>query len=174
MEFLKPVLGDELYVQLETALKGNDKIKLANLADGGYVAKDKFDKADADRKTAEEKVAALEKVDAAALQADNEKLKGENATLQRDRKLDAKLYAEQAKDVIAVGALLDKSKISLDEAGNLVGADDQIAALKQSKGWAFGEVSVPGAGGNPPPAGGGGDAQKTTWGAAIEERIAQQ
>jgi hypothetical protein len=43
MEFLKEALGDELYNQVAAKLKGNDKIKLANLADGGYVGKEKFD-----------------------------------------------------------------------------------------------------------------------------------
>lgn len=43
MEFLKEPLGDELYNQVAAKLKGNDKIKLANLADGGYVGKEKFD-----------------------------------------------------------------------------------------------------------------------------------
>jgi len=175
MDFLKPVLGDELYAQVEAALKGNDKIKLANLADGGYVDAGKFKAADDARLAAEARVTELEKIDTAALQTDNEKLKGENAGLQLGRKLDAKLYAAQAKNITAVGALLDMSKISIDDKGNLVGADEQITALKQANAWAFGEASVPGAGGNPPPVGGdGGGTQKSTWGAAIEERIAQQ
>jgi hypothetical protein len=40
---LKEALGEELYNQVTEKLKGNDKIKLANLADGGYVGKEKFD-----------------------------------------------------------------------------------------------------------------------------------
>ena len=34
MEFLKEFLGDDLYTQVEAKLKGNDKVKLANLASG--------------------------------------------------------------------------------------------------------------------------------------------
>jgi hypothetical protein len=173
MDFLKPVLGDELYAQVEEKLKGNDKIKLANLADGGYVAKKKFDDTEAERLRLDGENQTLKKVDATALQTDNERLKGENAALQLGRKLDAALYTAQAKNVTAVGALLDMSKISVDDKGNLVGADEQIKALQQSQAWAFGQASVPGAGGNPPPAAPEGS-QKTTWGAAIEERIAQQ
>lgn len=173
MEFLKPILGDELYAQVEAALKGNDKIKLVNLADGGYVAKDKFDKADTDRRAAEDKVKELSKVDPAVLQADNEKLKGENATLQLGRKLDAALYGAQARNVTAVAAMLDMSKISLDDKGNLVGASEQIAALKQANAWAFGETLVPGAGGNPAPPAVGGDT-KVSFKDAIQERLDSQ
>lgn len=43
MEFLKEILGDDLYTQVETKLKGNDKVKLANLASGEYVSKSKYD-----------------------------------------------------------------------------------------------------------------------------------
>ena len=43
MEWLKEFLGDELYSQVEAKLKGNDKVKLANLASGEYVSKSKFD-----------------------------------------------------------------------------------------------------------------------------------
>jgi hypothetical protein len=81
MEFLKQYLGDELYAQVAEKLTGNDKVKLANLADG---------------------------------------------------------------------ALLDMGKISLDDSGKLVGADEQIKALQQSHAWAFAQTTMPGAGGNPP------------------------
>ena len=43
MEFLKEFLGDDLYTQVEAKLKGNDKVKLANLASGEYVSKSKYD-----------------------------------------------------------------------------------------------------------------------------------
>lgn len=43
MEFLKPHISEELYKQLEEALRGNDKVKLGNLADGSYVSKRKYD-----------------------------------------------------------------------------------------------------------------------------------
>lgn len=42
MEFLKPVLGETLYQQVEQKLKGQKDIKLANLASGQYVDKRKF------------------------------------------------------------------------------------------------------------------------------------
>ena len=42
MEFLKTVLGDELYAQVETKLKGFN-VKLADLSSGAYVSKPKYD-----------------------------------------------------------------------------------------------------------------------------------
>lgn len=63
MEFLKAILGEELYAQLETALNsynGNEankdkQVKLANLACGEYVGKGKYDalQAQLDGKTTE-------------------------------------------------------------------------------------------------------------------------
>lgn len=45
MEFLKTLFGDSKLTQaeFEAALKSHPEIKLANLADGGYVAKSKYD-----------------------------------------------------------------------------------------------------------------------------------
>ncbi len=43
-EFLREVLGEDLYKQVAAKLEGNEKIKLANLADGRYVDKAKFEK----------------------------------------------------------------------------------------------------------------------------------
>ena len=54
MEFLKPVLGEALYEQVQEKLKGQKDIKLANLALGQYVDKRKF----------KDKAAALEKAEA--------------------------------------------------------------------------------------------------------------
>jgi hypothetical protein len=69
MEFLKDVLGEELYNQVAEKLKGNEKIKLANLAEGQYVDKKKFDEADTERKRLADE---LKKVDVAGLQATND------------------------------------------------------------------------------------------------------
>ena len=41
MEFLKEALGEDLYKQVEEKLKDNKDIKLANLASGDYVSKQK-------------------------------------------------------------------------------------------------------------------------------------
>ena len=59
MEFLKPVLGDALYEQVQRKLEGQKDIKLANLALGQYVDKRKF-KAKAALEKAEERLQTLE------------------------------------------------------------------------------------------------------------------
>ncbi len=46
MEFLKNVFGDKTltFAEFSQAVEADEKIKLINLADGGYVAKEKLDK----------------------------------------------------------------------------------------------------------------------------------
>lgn len=171
MEFLKEVLGEELYNQVAEKLKGNDKIKLANLAEGKYVSKEKFDTAELARKNAEDKLAELQKIDTAGLQAENEQLKKDLEATKLSAKVDAALMGAKAVNVTAVKALLDMSKISLD-GDKLVGADEQIKTLKETQKWAFEQPYVPGAPGNPvPPADPG---QQGTFGDAIKERLAGQ
>lgn len=43
MEFLKEILGEELYAQVAAKLEGNKTVKLANLASGEYVSKAKYE-----------------------------------------------------------------------------------------------------------------------------------
>ena len=64
MEFLKAILGDELYAQLEQAVNAyngkpenaQNQVKIANLAGGQYVSKGKYDTLDATNKTNEQKL----------------------------------------------------------------------------------------------------------------------
>lgn len=60
MEFLKPVLGDALYEQVQRKLEGQKDIKLANLALGQYVDKRKFKAKAAALEKAEERLQTLE------------------------------------------------------------------------------------------------------------------
>lgn len=170
MEFLKEHLGDELYNQVVAKLNGNDKVKLANLAEGGYVGKEKFTTLETthnDLKTQlTDRDKQLETLKAAA--GDNEKLKQEIIRLQGvntqaitdaeakvkqmqlDHSIDAALIKAGAVNTTAVKALLDGSKLSLDTNGNLIGADEQIKGLQEKEKWAFTQPAVPGAGANPP------------------------
>lgn len=172
MDWLKEHLGEELYSKVAEKLKANDKIKLANLAGGDYVGKDKFAALETSKKELEgqikERDTQLETLKKAA--GDNETLKSEIAKLQKantdaqadyetklkaaklDYQLEARLMKEGAINTKAVKALLDSSKISLD-GENVIGLDDQLKALKEKEKWAFAEVKpdVPGAGGNPAP-----------------------
>ena len=67
MEFLKEVLGEELYKQVETALNAHNgnpdnkekQIKLANLSTGQYVDKGKYDTAVTEKGNLEEQIKTL-------------------------------------------------------------------------------------------------------------------
>ena len=61
MEFLKPVLGDALYEQVQKKLERQKDIKLANLALGQYVDKRKFKAKAAALEKAEERIKTLER-----------------------------------------------------------------------------------------------------------------
>ena len=59
LETLKPVLGEELYTQVAGKLEGAKGILLANVADGSYVPKQKFDSEIAARKQTAQQLAEL-------------------------------------------------------------------------------------------------------------------
>lgn len=142
MEFLKDILGEELYAQVAEKLKDKDGVKLANLAEGGYVSKEKF-------KAELGKVASLsEQLDERSLQleslkesgGDMESLKQEIDRLQREnaestKRLKVKHAVELAlrgakvKAVKAVMPYLDMESAELD-GDTVVGLDEQIAKLK--------------------------------------------
>ena len=145
MEFLKEYLGEELYSQVAKKLKDNDKVKLANLAEGQYVAKGKFEAMEA-------KVTALTN-DLAGRDtdlADLQKKVGKSDTLKADLEALQVKYTEAtashekdllladikfdiieygANDVIGAMAHVDVSKISRVE-GKLVGLNEQLDPIK--------------------------------------------
>ncbi|MGI6175767.1 MAG: phage scaffolding protein [Christensenellales bacterium] len=157
MEFLKEHLGEELYEQVVKALEGNEKVQLANLAEGGYVPQADLDALqatvdelqqqadDADPENLKGKIIRLEK--------EKEKEEAEQgfatqlAQIKLDSKLEARLAKEGAVNTKAVKALLDLDKINL-EGDQLVGLDDQQAAIRKNDKWALPGAEVPG-GGNP-------------------------
>lgn len=158
MEFLKAILGDDLYAQLEQALNaynGNEankdkQVKLANLAGGEYVGKGKYDALQAqldgvttERDTANNLIAELKKGTKG-----NEELQGkitgyetQVAQLQAElekTKLDnaIQLALRDAKaidpDYLAF-KLREKYKpeeLTLDENGKIKGMEDKLSGLK--------------------------------------------
>lgn len=145
MEFLKQIFGDKAltYSDLEAALKDSKDVKLANLASGEYVDKGKFAALETKNKTLAEQLSKLGDVKPDELQAEISRLKQENEAAEQkyqqallDHAVESRLMSEGAVDVRAVRALLDMSKIRLD-GDNLIGADEQISALKKEKAWAF-------------------------------------
>ena len=152
IDFLKPVLGDDLFAQVSEKLNNATGITLANIADGSYVPKQKFDEKRTEAKNLTTQVSDLTaKLEAAQKSAgDVDALNQQIAKLtqdvaERDTKLstlstdyDIKdaLRTAKARDVDIVFGLLDRNKIT-SENGKLNGVDEQIKALRESKGFLF-------------------------------------
>lgn len=166
MSILKGIVDDALDKQIDEALdKAGDKVKLANLATGEYVSKDKFAAIEATKKDLERQIAdrdgQLETLKKAAgdsetlrqqigdLQAKNKTAAEDYARSLKDYALESRLKADGAVNVKAVRALLDESKIAFQN-GELIGYDEAVKPAK-AESWAFAQQTPPsGAGGNPP------------------------
>lgn len=158
MEFLKAILGNDIYAQLETALNAyngaeankDKQIKLANLGSGEYVGKGKYDalQAQLDGKTTEltaanELIAELKKGTKGSEDLQGKITGYENQVAQLQAELE-KTRLENAiqlalRDAKAVDPdylaykLHEKYKageLTLDENGKVNGIDDKLAGLK--------------------------------------------
>lgn len=146
LDWLKTILGDHYTEDI-------DKQVSAEIGKG-FVARADFNTLNEEKKRLATQVTErdtqleeLKKVDTKGLQAEITRLQGENAAqaekhkkeldgLKLDSLLEARLLKEGAVNTKAVRALLDQDKISLD-GDNLLGLDDQLAALKGAEKWAF-------------------------------------
>ncbi len=155
MDFLKSILGDELFQQFSEKLNAyngdeankDKQIKLANLTDGGYVSKDKYTSLETDLsgKTSElEKANGLiEELKKSAGQDETLQqkiqeyeatiatLKQENETLKVENALKFALSEAGAVDVDYLAYKLKESgEPELDENGEIKGWNDKITTLK--------------------------------------------
>lgn len=155
MEFLKAILGEELYNQFISKINefngdeaNKDKqIKLANLTDGAYVSKDKYTSLETDLsgKTSELEKAnnLIEELKKSTgkdeglqqkitdYESEIETLKTENAELKTENALKFALVSAGAVDVdYLVFKAKEKGEIKLDENGKIKGEDDLISGLK--------------------------------------------
>lgn len=150
IEVLKDHLTEETFAQVTTELKGKD-LKLADLSQGGYVSKSKYDTAVNDaaahKATAESwegKYNTLQgDFDAFKTTADSEKAANEKLLIKAIAQTD--LVKAKARDIEVVMPLIDFDKVTLTDAG-LEGLQDQLEALKGSKAYLF-EVEEPSAAG---------------------------
>lgn len=155
MEFLKAILGEDLYAQVAekiNAHNGNEankdkQVKIGNLGSGEYVGKHKYDDLQAllDGKTTELDtanglIADLKKAnkgneDLQTKIADYEtqigQLQDELKQTQLDSAIKVALLEAKAMDIdYMTFKLREKGEITLDENGKIKGWDDKIAALK--------------------------------------------
>lgn len=124
----------------------------------GYVPKDRFDEVNESKKkletSAKEHETQMETLKAAA--GDNEELKKQISDLQNQNKKKEAEYQEQIKDMKLTNAiklavsgsaqdcdlvagLIDKGKLILGDDGKVTGLEEQVKALKESKGFLFRE-----------------------------------
>lgn len=145
MEFLKEILGEELYAQVAAKLEGNKTVKLANLASGDYVSRAKYD---SDMQAKEKRIQELTQsvedfdgVDVKQLQKDVNDWKTKYDHDLEETKRDSAIRLAIAKSGTlsekALMGLLDKDKIKLDKDGNLTGLDEQIEAIKKEDSFLF-------------------------------------
>ena len=157
MEKLKALFGTEAltWEQLEAKLKDNKEIKLANLAEGEYVDKKKFDDKDAELKKANETIKGLNETVAKFDGADIEKLKKDAAdwenkyntdiaAVKLDSAVSMALVEAKAKNPKAVRGMLDLSIIKMD-GEKLLGLSEQLENLKKSDAYMFAEEEKGGA-----------------------------
>lgn len=158
MEFLKEILGEELYKQLETAVNAyngseankDKQIKLANLGGGEYVGKGKYDalQAQLDGKTTELDTANGLIAELKKGTKGNEELQGKITGYETQvQQLQAELEKTKLENAIQLALrdakavdpdylafkLREKYKteeLTLDENGKVKGMDDKLAGLK--------------------------------------------
>jgi len=152
---LKELLGEDLYNQVIAKL--GDKHKIAVVSDGNWIPKDKFNEVNEAKKQAEEALKERDKqlADLKKAAEGNEELKKQIEQLQIENKTKEQEYQTKLRDMAVttaiklavagqvhdpdlVAGLLDKSKIEVDENGNIkAGLDDQLKALRESKVFLF-------------------------------------
>lgn len=158
MEFLKEILGEELYKLLETAVNaynGNEankdkQVKLANLGGGEYVGKGKYDALDALLKGKEAELTTANGLIAELKKGTkgNEELQGKITGYETQvQQLQAELEKTKLENAIQLALrdakavdpdylafkLREKYKteeLTLDENGKVKGMDDKLAGLK--------------------------------------------
>lgn len=159
MDFLEEFLGEELYKQVAEKLEGNEKIKLANLKTGDYVAKAKFDEQveavttlqgqlqgrDEDLKELQEK-ADLTETQQQSISELQKKYDDDVAEITEkltetrlNSTLEVALTKANSIDNLAVKAHMSSflKDAKLDENDSIIGLDEQITNLKTSHSYLF-------------------------------------
>lgn len=163
MEFLKELLGDDLYSQVEAKLKDNKDVKLANLASGEYVSKAKYDDKEAELVKANNTITSLQDAASKFEGTDIENLKtqitdnkakydADIAKLQEDMKkrdaIDAWLDAHPTQHRALIRSQFDYSKLQIEN-DTVKGIDEIGKTLTESYADMFESTNDGGNGGMP-------------------------
>ena len=155
MEFLKAILGEELYAQFETAINAHNgkpenkdkQMKLADLGTGEYVSKGKYATLEAENQTnvnklteANNLIEQLQKAakgdealqnQVTAYQTRVQELETELAQTKLDNAVSVGLLEAKALDVdYMLFKLKEKEELTLDENGKIKGWEEKLSALK--------------------------------------------
>lgn len=156
MEFLKTVLGQELFAQVEAKINEHNAaekdeskhIKIANLGEGGYVSKDKHSALETEKNSIQEQLTAAQQLvedykkssknDEAAQQKITEyetkvtQLTTELEQAKLDSALKIALLQAKASDVdyLMFKIKQDGKELKFDEKGEIKGLNDIISSLK--------------------------------------------
>ena len=138
---LKEHLTEETFNQVSTELEGKD-LKLADLSQGGYVSKSKYDAAITDANSHKETAEKWEgnyntlkgEFDTFKTTTEGEKAASSKQLIKALAQTD--LVKAKARDIEVVMPLIDLEKVTLTETG-LEGLTEQLTALKESKAYLF-------------------------------------
>ena len=128
---LKAHLGDDLFGQVEAALKDVDGLTIIPTNDGSWIPKAKFDEETGKQKTLKATIDTLK-----------QQVADKDATItgmKRSGKIREALTKAKVRDAAVVEKLLDAAKIGEDDKGALTGLDDQLKSLKESSPYLFTE-----------------------------------
>lgn len=153
VSMLKTHLGDELYTQVEEKVGSLDGYTLIPTNDGSWLPKSKLDAEIQKRKEMQGTINTLTKdlndaneklSKSGTLQAQVDQLTKDLAdrdsqitSMKRSSKIHDLLTKANAKDVSVVEKLLDESKITEDDKGELKGVTEQVDELKKSSPYLF-------------------------------------
>lgn len=156
IDFLKPVLGDDLFAQVSEKLASATGITLANIGDGSYIPKEKLEEERTTSKGYKSQISELNGKLAQLQEAanGNDALKAQITQLQsdlaaKDAALNRQMLEYRIKDTVrgskaknadVIMKMIDIEKIK-EKNGELIGLDDQIEALKKSDAYLFEPVS---------------------------------
>ena len=138
---LKEHLTEETFAQVTTELEGKD-LKLADLSQGGYVSKSKYDTAVADvekHKADADKWKGAHDTVKGEFDTFKTSTEGEKATAEKQligAMIETALVKAKARDAEVVLPLIDTDKITRTDKG-LEGLAEQLDSLKQAKAYLF-------------------------------------
>ena len=141
IDVLKEHLTEETFNQVSTELAEKD-LKLADLSQGGYVSKAKYDAAITDANSHKETAEKWEgnyntlkgEFDTFKTTAEGEKADSTKKLIKAMAQTD--LVKAKARDIEVVMPLIDLEKLTITDTG-LEGLTDQLDALKESKAYLF-------------------------------------